>query len=154
MNINIQAGVKGWLEVRRINKETGEKELVGVFPNLITNLGLAQVALLLEDASAEPFLEACVGSGTTAAANTDTALETELDTQTPTVSRVQTSVANDTAQFVSVHTAGVGGWAVTEYGIKTATGHVLLNHVVFSAINLSQGNELEFTYKVQVQRVA
>lgn len=154
MNINIQAGVKGWLEVRRINKETGEKELVGVFPNLITNLGLAQVALLLEDASAEPFLEACVGSGTTAAANTDTALETELDTQTPTVSRVQTSVANDTAQFVSVHTAGVGGWAVTEYGIKTATGHVLLNHVVFSAINLLQGNELEFTYKVQVQRVA
>lgn len=152
--MNIQAGVKGWLEVRRIDKKTGEKELVGIFPNLITNAGLAQVALLLEDAAAEPFLEACVGTGTNAAANGDTALQTEVDTQTPTVSRVTTSVANDTAQFVSLHTAPGGGWAITEYGIKTATGHVLLNHVVFSAINLAEGNELEFTYKVQVQRVA
>lgn len=152
--LSIQAGVKGWLEARLINKETREKTLVGVIPNLITNAGLAQVALLLEDASAEPFLEACVGEGTTAAANGDTALEDQVDSQTPTVSRVTTSVTNDTAQFVSVHTAGVGGWAITEYGIKTATGHVLLNHVVFSAINLSEGNELEFTYKVQVQRVS
>lgn len=150
----VQAGIKGWIEVRRINKKTGRKRLIAVYPNLITNAGLAQVALLLEDATAEPFLEACVGTGTNAAANGDTQLQTQVDSQTPTVSRVQTSVANDTAQFVSVHTAGVGGWAITEYGIKTATGHVLLNHVVFAAINLTEGNELEFTYKVQVQRVA
>ena len=144
------AGIKGWLEIR----DNKTKELLRVEPNLITNGGLAQVALLLEDAAAEPFLDACIGEGTTAAANGDTALEDEVDVVLPTVSRVQTSVANDTAQFVSVHTAPGGGWAITEYGIKTATGHVLLNHVVFAAINLSEGNELEFTYKVQVQRVA
>jgi hypothetical protein len=149
-----QAGLKGWLEARVIDKKTGEKKLVGIYPNLITNAGLAAVALLLEDAAAEPFLDACVGEGTTAAANGDTDLEDEVDNKTPTVSRVTTSVNNDTAQFVSLHTAPVGGWAITEYGIKTVTGNLLLNHVVFAAINLSESNELEFTYKVQVQRVA
>jgi hypothetical protein len=152
--IDVQAGVKGWLEVRLIDKKTGEKTLVGVYPNLITNVGLAQVALLLEDAAAEPFLDACIGEGTTAAQNTDTDLEDEVDNQTPTVSRVTTSVTNDTAQFVSLHEAPAGGWAITEYGIKTVTAHILLNHVVFAAINLSEGNELEFTYKVQAQRVS
>lgn len=152
--IGAQAGVKGWLEVRAVNKKTREKKLLGIYPNLITNAGLAQVALLLEDAAAEPFLEACVGEGTTPAANGDTALESQVDSQTPTVSRVTTSVANDTAQFVSLHEAPGGGWEITEYGIKTATGHVLLNHVVFAVISLSEGNELEFTYKVQVQRVS
>lgn len=152
--LGAMAGIVGWVEIRSIDKETREKTLLAVAPNLITNAGLAQVALLLEDAAAEPFLEACVGEGTTAAANTDTALESEVDTQTPTVSRVTTLITDDTAQFVSLHTAPAGGWEITEYGIKTATGHVLLNHVVFAAISLTEGNELEFTYKVQVQRVS
>lgn len=148
------AGVKGWLEARIIDKKTGKKRLVGVYPNLITNDGLAAVALLLGDAAAEPFLEACIGTNAAAALVGDHTLGTEVDTKVATPSRVMTAVANDTAQFVSVHTAPGGGWAVTEYGIKTAVGHLLLNHVVFAALNLAEAAELEFTYKVQVQRVA
>lgn len=153
-NIGIIAGVKGWLEARLIDKKTGEKKLVGVFPNLITNAGLAAVALLLGDAAAEPFLKACIGEGTTPAANADVNLESQVDDEIPVFTRVTTAVANDTAQFVSLHTAPPGGWAITEYGIKTTVGLILLNHVIFSAINLVELGELEFTYKVQVQRVA
>jgi hypothetical protein len=143
------AGLKAWIEVR--NPKTGE--LLLVTPNTIVNGGLALAALLLGDATAEPILEACIGEGVTAAAITDVALESEVDTQTPAFSRVQTAVANDTAQFVSLHTAPGGGWAITEYGIKTAIGHLLFNHVVFAALNLAENNQLEFTYKIQVQRV-
>jgi hypothetical protein len=149
--IKPKVGLKGWLEIR----DNKTKELLLVVPNAILDVGLAAVALLLTNASAEPFLEACVGSGDTAVdVDVDTALETELGTAVATPSRVMTSVANDTAQFVSIHTGGSGGWAIKEYGIKTATGHIMLNRVVFSVINLAEGNELEFTYKVQVQRIA
>jgi len=144
-------GLKGWVEIR----DNKTRELLLVTPNSILDCGLAAVALLLGDAAAEPFLEACIGTGNTAvnvAANT--ALETQVDTQVATPSRAMTAVANDTAQFVSVHTAPGGGWSIKEYGIKTATGHLMLNRVVFGAIALAEGNELEFTYKVQVTRVA
>lgn len=138
----------GWLEVR--DPKTGK--LLLETPNLIVNGGLAQAAYLLGQASAEPLTLGCIGTGTASAVVGDSALGTQVDSQTVTFSRVQTSVANDTAQFVSLHTAPSGGWAVTEYGIKTAGG-VLFNRVVFSAINLLEANQLEFTYKVQATAV-
>lgn len=137
-----------WLEIR--DPKTGE--LLLKKDNLITNGGLAIAAYQLGNGGT-PLVEACVGEGTTAAANGDTALEDQVDYQTPVFSRVQTAVANDTAQFVSLHTAGAGGWALTEYGIRTAAD-VLFNRVVFAAINLPESGQLEFTYKVQIQRVA
>lgn len=139
--------INGQLEVR--DHRTGEILLVK--DNLITNLGLALVAFQLGDGSTE-LTSACIGEGSTTAAYTDTALTSQVDAQTVTFTRIQTNVANDTAQFVSVHTAPSGGWAITEYGIKT-TGGTLFNHVVFAAINLAEDAQLEFTYKVTIQRV-
>ena len=142
-------GLAGWLEIR----DNKTKELLLVTPNAIVNLGLAQAAKLLGDVAGTVLTKAWVGSGSTAVENDDTAIEMPLGAAvTPTFTRVTTLVANDTAQFVSVHTAGAGGWAVKEYGIFTSND-VMFNHVVFSVINLAQANELEFTYKVQVQRV-
>lgn len=140
-------GLKGWLEIR----DNKTKELLRVVKNTIVNNGLAICAFQLGDGTT-PLIEACVGSGNTAAEITNSALETFLGMAAPTFSRVQTAVANDTAQFVSVHTAGADGWAVKEYGIRTAAD-ILFNRVVFAVINLAQGNELEFTYKIQVTRV-
>ena len=142
-------GFKGWLEIR----DNKTKELLLVTPNAIVNLGLAQAAKLLGDVAGTVLTKAWVGSGSTTVENDDDAIETPLGAAvTPSFSQVTTFVANDTAQFVSVHTAGSGGWAVKEYGIFTSDD-VMFNHVVFSVINLAQANELEFTYKVQVQRV-
>jgi hypothetical protein len=142
-------GFKGWLEIR----DNKTKELLLVTANTIVNGGLALAALLLGDATAAVLAKAWVGSGNTAVGVTDSAMETPLGAAVvPTFTRVTTLVTNDTAQFVSVHTAGVGGWAVKEYGIFTS-GDAMFNHVVFSVINLVEANELEFTYKVQVQRV-
>ena len=141
-------GLIGQLEIR----DNKTKKLLRRVRNIVVDVGLAQVALLLTSGSAEHLSKACVGIGTAAAVVGDTDLGSQVDFQTPTASRVTTSVTNDTAQFVSVHTAPVGGWAITEYGIKT-NANVLFNRVVFAAINLAQGNELEFTYKLQATRV-
>jgi len=141
-------GYHGWLEIR--DPLTGR--LLQKVDNLIVNGGLAQAAYLLTSASAEPPSLGCIGEGTAGADELDAALGSQVDSVAVTASRVTTSVASDTAQFVSLHTAGVGGWAVTEYGIKTAGG-VLFNRVVFSVISLAQGNQLEFTYKVQITAV-
>lgn len=141
-------GYVGSLTVR--NPKTGE--IILHMPNLIVNKGLDMAAYQLGNGS-KPLNAACVGEGTTAPTNGDTALESQVDTQTPVFSQVTTSVTNDTAQFVSLHTAGVGGWAITEYGIKYSTTD-LFNRVTFTAINLAENDELEFTYKVQCQRSA
>jgi len=142
-------GFKGWLEIR----DNKTKELILRTPNTIVDGGLAIAAKLLGDAAATVLAKAWVGSGSTAVADDDDAMTTPLGAAvTPSFSRVTTLVTNDTAQFVSVHTALTGGWAVKEYGIFTSD-NVMFNHVVFSVINLAEANELEFTYKVQVQRV-
>jgi hypothetical protein len=138
----------GTLEIR--DRKNGE--LLLVQKNLITNDGLAAAMFQLGDGG-DPLTDACIGTGSTAAQNTDSDLEAEVDNQEPVFTQVTTVVTDDTAQFVSVHTGGAGGWSVREYGIKTTMGN-LFNRVVFAAITLAEGNELEFTYKVQAQRVA
>lgn len=142
-------GFRGWLEIR----DNKTRALLLVTPNTIVNRGLKSVANMLGNAAAPVLAKAWVGSGSTAVTNDDEAMEAPLGTAiTPTFSLITTSVTNDTAQFVSVHTAGAGGWAVREYGIFTSDD-IMFNHVVFSVINLAESNELEFTYKVQIQRV-
>lgn len=143
----VKIGLIGHLEVRDLRT----RALILDIPNLIVDAGLAQVANLLIAAASEPLYRSCIGTGAVAAANGDTDLGAQVDYQGATATRVTTAVTNDTAQFVSVHTAPVGGWAITEFGIKTVAG-ILFNRVVFAAINLAQGNELEFTYKVQATR--
>jgi hypothetical protein len=138
----------GWLEVR--DPKTGG--LLLQTPNLIVDGGLAQAAYLLGQSAAEPLSLGCVGTGAVAAVHGDSALGAQVDSQVVTFSRTTTAVQNDTAQFVSLHTAPQGGWGLTEYGIKTAGG-VLFNRVVYAAINLLEANQLEFTYKVQVTAV-
>jgi len=140
----------GWLEIR--NPRTGE--LIVRTPNTIVDQGLALATKALGDAAATVLTKAWLGSGSTAVEDDDDAIETPLGAAVaPVFTQVTTLVADDTAQFVSVHTAGTGGWAITEYGIFTSDDK-MFNHVVFSVINLAESNELEFTYKVQAQRVA
>ncbi|MFX0210470.1 MAG: hypothetical protein ACFFDT_31110, partial [Candidatus Hodarchaeota archaeon] len=93
-----------------------------------------------------------IGTGTTAPANDDSALETQVDSQTGVFSRVTTSVTNDTSQLVSEHTTPGGGWNITEYGAFNS-GAVMYNRVTFSAIVLSENDVLEMTYKAQMTRV-
>lgn len=135
--------VKGIVTIkdRKTGKVILEKE------NLITDAGLAHLALLVGNADAQPFALGCIGASNTTPQATDTDLGSQLDYKNATYARVTTNVNNDTAEFRTIHTAGAGGWAICEYGLKTLGG-ILLNRVVFSAVNLPEGNEFEFIYRV------
>jgi hypothetical protein len=124
--------------------------------NLITNAGFALAAGRLNGSgapAAATFI--AVGTGTNAAAVTDTTLQTEsatsgLSRASATLSLVTTSVTNDTAQLTNTFSV-TGTVAVTESGVLNASSSgTLLCRQVFSAINVVNGDSLAITWKVQM----
>ena len=94
-----------------------------------------------------------LGTGVTAANVTDTTLQTELAVSglsrvNATVSAVTTTVTNDTLQLANTFTV-TGTAAITEAGILNAgAGGTLLSRLVFSAVNVINGDSLTVTYKI------
>jgi hypothetical protein len=150
----------GYLSARL--KRAGSDEFVDVWDkpkkNLIVNAGIALVADLISNASASSpsyFTHGRIGSDDTAPANGDTDVGTQLgNSEAVTPTRITTTVTNDTAQFVSSHACVGGPWSVKEYALANASSSgTILNRITFSTITLATDDVLEFTYKVQIQRV-
>lgn len=127
-----------------------------VISNLVVNAGLAGIASRINGAGAEAaFTYIALGTGTTAAAAGNTALETEITTNggeraSATASRVTTTVSNDTAQLVNTFNF-TGTLAITESGVlNAASSGTLLARQVFSAINVGNGDSLQVTWKFAV----
>jgi hypothetical protein len=125
------------------------------FRNLVVSAGKAGMASRCNGSGGEAaFTYIATGTGTTAAAAGDTALQTELAASglsraNSTASRVTTSVTNDTAQLVNTFTV-TGTVAVTESGVLNAASvGTLLCRQTFSAINVVNGDSLQITWKVQ-----
>lgn len=123
--------------------------------NLITNAGLAGVASRIGGAGAEAaFTYIVLGTGTTAAAVTDTTLVAEITTgggarANATVSRITTTVTNDTSQLQYTFTF-TSSFTITESGVLNATSAgVLLCRQVFSAINVVSTDQLQITWKIK-----
>lgn len=131
--------------------------------NGVTDAGRAAVASRINGSgAAAAFTAIGQGTGTTAFSVADTTLVTEvkadgtgasgvhaLATASVTVSRVTTTVTNDTAQLVGTisETATI---AVTESGVFNAdTNGTLLCRQTFSAVNVVSGDSLQFTWKVK-----
>lgn len=126
-----------------------------LYSNLVTSAGKAGVADLIgPQGSAAAYNYIAVGTGTTAANVADTTLETEsatagLSRAAGTMSRVTTSVTNDTAQATKTFSV-TGTVAVTESGLLNASSTgTLLCRQVFSAINVVNGDSLTITWKIQ-----
>ena len=124
--------------------------------NLVTNAGKAGVASRINGSGGEAaFTYIATGTGATAAALGDTALQTELATSglsraNSTASRVTTDVTNDTARLQNTFTV-TGTAAVTESGVfNAASVGTLLARQVFSAINVVNGDSLQITWDVDV----
>ena len=128
----------------------------------ITNVGKAIAARRLYGTADAVTWAIGMGTGTTAAAATDTALETEIKadgtaasgvhavpTASVTFSNVTTTVTNDTMQAVGTvsYTATL---AVTESGMLNAdTNGSLLCRQTFSAVNVVSGDSIQFTWKIK-----
>ena len=124
--------------------------------NLVTDAGKAGVASRINGSGGEAaFTYIAIGTGTTAAAAGDTALQTEITTgggarAAATASRVTTDVTNDTARLVLTFNF-TASFAVTESGaLNASSGGVLLARQVFSAINVVSGDSLQVTWNFDV----
>lgn len=119
--------------------------------NIVTNAGKAQLALLAGDASATPFTYLAVGTSTTAVAASQTALVAEISTSglaraSGTVSRITTTVTNDTLQITKTWTAS-GSVTVEEVGVFNASSSgTMLSRALTSTKSLVNGETLTATY--------
>ena len=120
--------------------------------NLITFAGYAEVAQLIGyNLSGTVFRYIGSGTGASAATTGDTDLGTQVgDKQTATVTNTTTNETNDTVHFVATQ-AYTGTSAITEAGLfnnsTAATGDMLARQV-FSALNVVNGDSIEFTWDI------
>ncbi|GAI91851.1 unnamed protein product, partial [marine sediment metagenome] len=115
----------------------------------ITNAGKAAVAgLILKDVSVNDFDWLAIGTGVTAFGATQTALVAETHRVAGTGTRVETAVANDTAQLVVTFSGFSGEEAVTEIGeFNAAAAGDMLMRQTFAALNVDwdEGDSIVMT---------
>ena len=120
---------------------------------VVTNTGRAFIAgLMTGDTSKPANYYVAWGTGSTDAAVGDTALQTEAaETRVAaSVTRVTTSVSNDTAQGVGTMTCASTGKTISETGLLTAiTSGVLLMHANFAGIVLAVGDSIQLTNSIK-----
>jgi len=163
-------------KVLRIPKELRDKEceegncpIATCFPakflefywrmNVITNVGLACIIRLVFAGLVEDkFGYLGIGSGTTAEAVTDTALEYEIIRKSATVTQTTTTITDDTALLEATFSSAdglTGTMTISEAGIfNLAAAGDLLARKVFAGVPVDwdAGDTLTIRYYVQMTR--
>ena len=113
--------------------------------NLIVNNGFDFIADAIGKASGRPGVmnTIAVGTGTTAAAATQSALVTQLAFKAATYNHVS---ATKVFTFTTTFNPGEATGAITEAGVFNANGGTMLDRVVFSVINKGSEDTLKVTF--------
>ena len=115
--------------------------------NLVVTAGKGYVASRMKDASATAMSHMAIGSGSTAAAASDTALGSELGRVALTSTNVSGAIVTYTATFA----AGTATGAATEAAILNASsGGTMLCRTVFSVVNKGASDSMTVTWTVTV----
>lgn len=121
--------------------------------NLVVDPGLAYIASRMKDATAVAMSHMALGTGSTAAADANTVLETPLGARRALTSTtlVTTNVTNDAIQYVRIFAAGEQTGAITEAGVfNDITAGTMLARVVFAVINKGASDVLTVTWTVTI----
>jgi hypothetical protein len=134
--------LKGAIQVLKNDEVIFEKD------NLIVQVGKNFLASAVISSSSSPFVAMAVGTGTTAAALGDTALQSEIARAAFTSSSVSTNVVS----LSNTYAAGTATGAITEAGIfnNSTSGGTMLSHVVFSAVNKGTADTLTINWTITV----
>ena len=117
--------------------------------NLVVTVGKNFIASRMKDATATAMSHMEVGTGTTAAAVGDTALQTAVASSRVTLT--STTVTTNSVAYVATFPAGTGTGALTEAGIFNASSSgTMLCRTVFSVINKGAADTLGITWTVTV----
>jgi hypothetical protein len=122
-------------------------EVVHEVDNLVVTAGKNYVASRMKDTTKAAMTHMAVGTGTTAAAASQTALVTENDRNTLT----STTVTANAIAYVCTWAAGDATAALTEAGIFNASsGGDMLCRTVFSVVNKAAADSMTITWTVTV----
>jgi hypothetical protein len=118
--------------------------------NLVVDVGLAHIVSRMNGTAQAVMSHIGLGTGSTAAADGNTTLETPLgDREATTPSIVTTNTTNDSIQHVATFAAGSATGAITEAGLFNAlTSGTMLCRTVFAVINKGALDSLTVTWKV------
>jgi hypothetical protein len=122
-------------------------EVVQEIPNVVVTDGKGYVASRMKDATATAMSHMAIGTGSTAAAASDSALGSESGR----VSLTSTTVTDNEVEYVATFGAGTGTGAITEAGILNASSSgTLLCRTVFSVVNKGAADSMTITWTVTV----
>jgi hypothetical protein len=124
-----------------VARANGEFETVHK-DNLIVNVGFDFIADVIGKAASRPNVMGYIalGTGTTAAAATQSTLVTELDRNAATYAH---TAGTKTFSFTADFPAGDGTGAITEAGVfNAASGGIMLDRVVFPVVNKGADDSL------------
>lgn len=138
--------VQGKLKIVLKDKDGNVKDSREV-KNLIVDDGLDMLASIIGTGSGTPMSHMGVGAGTTAAANTDTGLESAIGSRTTLDS---TTVTNNTVQYVASFGVGENTGAITEAGIFNAStgANTMFNRTTFAVVNKEATDSLTLTWTI------
>lgn len=122
-------------------------EVVQEIDNLVVTDGKEYVASRMKDATATAMSHMAIGSGSTAAAASNSALGNQLGR----VSLTSTTVSGAVVTYVATFGAGTGTGAVTEAGLfNAASNGTMLCRTVFSVVNKGSADSMTITWTVTV----
>lgn len=119
--------------------------------NLVVTTGRYHIADQLSGLTAAAMSHMAIGTGTTAADATDTALETELDRNALTSKTQGTSTDANKVTYICEWAAGDGTGAITEAGVfNSASAGTMLCRSVFAVKNKASGDSLTMTWVLTI----
>lgn len=117
--------------------------------NLVVTVGKNYIASRMKDATATAMTYMELGTGTTAAAAGDTALQATISGSRTALT--STTVATNVITYVASFSAGTGTGAVTEAGIfNAASAGTMLCRTVFPVVNKGAGDAMSITWAITV----
>lgn len=148
MNFKEITAMRGDVEivVRRSDGSVKDKREIH---NLVVNTGLAYIISRMVGTAKAVMSHMALGSGTTAAAAGDTALESQLGSRVALDSTTISGSNNEKVVYVCTFAAGSGTGAVTEAGIFNAsTAGDMLCRTVFAVVNKAADDTMEITWTI------
>tara|TARA_R110002153_G_scaffold21606_1_gene71944 strand:+ start:406 stop:831 length:426 start_codon:yes stop_codon:yes gene_type:complete len=122
-------------------------KVVREVPNLVVTAGKAYVASRMKDATATAMSHMAIGTGSTAAASSDTALGAEVAR----VALSSTTVAANTITYVATFAAGTGSGSLTESAVLDSTSSgTMLCRTVFAPVNKSASDQMSINWTVTI----
>jgi hypothetical protein len=124
-------------------------EVVAEVPNIVVNDGKDFVASRMKNTTDAAMSHMAIGTGSTAAAASDSALGSELAGSRTALT--STTVTDNDIVYVATFGAGTGTGAVTEAGIFNASSSgTMLCRTVFSVVNKGSADSMTITWTVTV----